>query len=304
MRVGFIGLGAMGSPMAQRVVSAGFPMVTMIHRHREPGDALAQLGAQIVATPAEVARASDVVITVLPADAQLESVVFGTEGILKGFAPGKVLIDMTTCTAMTLIKVEQAIQAAGGRVLDAPVSGGTVAAAAGTLTIMVGGEASLLEEYRPLLAAMGNRIFHVGATGQGKVVKIANQAMAAIHLLAMGEAFALGIRCGADPQTMYEVIRHSSGYSRVMDLRLPDFLLEGNFKPGFKLDLMKKDVMLALESARTSGVPSFLTSTAAQIFTAASNAGLGETDYSAAAQFLAEMAQSSLKHTKAESENE
>ena len=302
MRVGFIGLGAMGFPMAQRVVNAGFSTVTMFHRNREPADALVKLGAQIVSTPADVARATDVVITVLPADAQLESIVFGSEGVLKGFSTGKVLIDMTTCTAMTLLKVEQAIQAAGGRVLDAPVSGGTVAAAAGTLTIMVGGDASLLEEYRPLLTAMGNSIFHVGATGQGKVIKITNQAMAAIHLLAMGEAFTLGIRCGADPRTMYEVIRHSSGHSRIMDLRLSDFLFKGNFKPGFKLDLMKKDVMLALESAKASGVPTFLTSTAAQIFTAASNAGLGEVDYSAAAQFLAEMAQSSLKHVSAESE--
>jgi 3-hydroxyisobutyrate dehydrogenase-like beta-hydroxyacid dehydrogenase len=294
LRVGFIGLGAMGFPMAQRVVNAGFATVTTFHKNREPADALAQLGARILATPAEVAEASDVIITILPADAELERVVSGADGILEGFSPGKVLIDMTTCTSITLLKIEQAIKAAGGRVLDAPVSGGTAGAAGGTLTIMVGGEASLLEEYRTLLGAMGTRIIHVGATGQGKVVKIVNQAMAAIHLLAIGEAFSLGIQCGADSNTMYDVIKESSGYSRMMDLRLPGFLLAGSFEPGFKLDLMKKDVLLALDLARASGVPTLLTSTVAQIFVAASSAGKGDADFSAAAQFVVQMAQSSL----------
>jgi 3-hydroxyisobutyrate dehydrogenase-like beta-hydroxyacid dehydrogenase len=159
---------------------------------------------------------------------------------------------------------------------------------------MVGGNAALLEECRPLLSTMGVKIVHVGGTGQGKVVKMVNQVMAALHLLTMGEAFALGVRSGADPATLYEVIKDSSGYSKMMDLRLKDFLMAGSFQPGFKLDLMKKDVNLAVESARARNIPALLTSIAAQVFAAASAAGNGDSDFSAAARYLAGMAQVDL----------
>lgn len=294
MKVGFIGLGAMGLPMALRVIRAGYPLVTTFHRDRKPAEELAVLGAEIAQTPAEVAQKSDVVITILPADAELNECVLGAEGVLKGMSSGKVLIDMTTCMAVTLVKIAARAQACSCRVLDAPVSGGTQGAASGTLTIMVGGDAGLLEECRSLLAAMGTRIVHVGAVGQGKVIKIINQALAAINLLAIGEAFALGICCGADPNLIYEVVKESSGYSRMMDARLRDFLLVGSFEPGFKLDLMKKDVLLALDSAREHGVPALFIASAAQLFTAASSAGHGNEDFSRAAEYLAELAQTSL----------
>jgi 3-hydroxyisobutyrate dehydrogenase-like beta-hydroxyacid dehydrogenase len=290
MKVGFIGLGDMGAPMAERVAGAGFQTCTTFHRHRQPADKLASMGASVMGTAAEVAEAAEVVITILPADAELKQVVLGPKGLVEGFSPGKVLIDMTTATSASLLEVEEAIRAKGGQVLDAPVSGGTTAAAQGTLTIMVGGDAALLERCRPLLETMGTRIVHVGPVGQGKVVKMINQMMAAAHLLALGEAFALGVRCGADPAILYAVIKESSGYSKMMDLRLPGFLLAGSFQPGFKLDLMKKDVNLALDSARALGVPLWLTSTVAQVFAAASSAGKGSADFSAAAQFLAGMA--------------
>jgi 3-hydroxyisobutyrate dehydrogenase-like beta-hydroxyacid dehydrogenase len=294
MKVGFIGLGAMGFPMAQRVIKAGFPLITTFHRRREPADALASLGAKVVRTPAEVASEADVIVTILPADLELEQTILGAEGVLEAMAPGKVLVEMTTGTAMSLLKIEKAVEAAGAHVLDAPVSGGTSGAMAGTLTIMVGGTLELLEQVRPVLSAMGNRIIHVGGSGQGKTIKMINQMMAAIHLLAIGEAFALGIRCGADPNTMYDVIKDSSGYSRMMDLRLRDFLLAGFFEPGFKLDLMKKDVQLALDSARAKGAPALLTSLTAQIFAAASAAGYGNDDFSRAADFLAAIGKVSL----------
>ena len=290
MKVGFIGLGAMGLPMAKRVIGAGFQTFTTFHRDRKPADTLASMGASVVATPAQVARAADVIITIVPADAELKETVLGANGLLEGFSPGKVLIDMTTATAMSMQEIGRALEAAGGRVLDAPVSGGTTGAARGTLTIMVGGDPALLEECRPVLETMGNRIVHVGPIGQGKVVKMVNQMMAAMHLLTIGEAFTLGIRCGADPATLYEVIKESSGYSKMMDLRLPGFLLVGSFQPGFKLDLMKKDVNIALDSGRAQGVPLLLASTVAQIFSAASTAGKGSSDYSFAAQYLADMA--------------
>jgi 3-hydroxyisobutyrate dehydrogenase-like beta-hydroxyacid dehydrogenase len=276
--------------MAKRVVGAGHETTTTFHRRRDPADALAALGARVVGSPAEVARSSDVIITILPADRELNETVFGEAGLLKGFAKGKVLIDMTTGTALCMQEVEKAVAAAGGAVLDAPVSGGTPAAAQGTLTIMVGGDANLLDEYRPLLEAMGKQIVHVGGVGQGKVVKMVNQMLAAAHLLAIGEAFALGVKCGADPNTLYEVIKTSSGYSKMMDLRLPGFLLDGSFEAGFRLDLMKKDINLALDSGRTLGVPLLLTSAVGQLFSAASVAGMGDADFSAAAQFVADLA--------------
>ncbi len=175
MKVGFIGLGAMGLPMAKRVVGAGYDTFTAFHRRREPADTLAVLGARGLGSAAEVARAADVIITILPADRELKETVFAENGLLRGFSRGKVLIDMTTATALGLQEVEQAVVAAGGEVLDAPVSGGTTAADQGTLTIMVGGAPDLLDRCRPILETMGKQIVHVGAVGQGKVVKMVNR---------------------------------------------------------------------------------------------------------------------------------
>src|ERR1039457_1235146 len=169
----------MGGPMAMRVVRAGFQQVCV--GGHGAADALASLGAALVATPAEVARQADVVITMLPADAELKEVVLGVNGLREGFSPGKTLIDMTTATGMSLLEVERELAPLGVRVLDAPVSGGTPAAADGKLTIMVGGDADLLEQCRPLLETMGTKIVHVGALGQGKVVKMVNQMIAAVH---------------------------------------------------------------------------------------------------------------------------
>jgi len=290
VKVGFIGLGAMGLPMAKRIVGAGHETFTTYHRRREPADALAALGASVLPSPSDVARASDLVITMLPADRELKETVLGERGLLREWSSGQILVDMTTATALTMQEVETAVRAAGGEVLDAPVSGGTPAAAEGTLTIMVGGEAALLERCRPLLETMGRQVIHVGGVGQGKVVKMVNQMMAAGHLLLIGEAFALGVRCGADPGTLYDVVKTSSGYSRMMDLRLPGFLLEGAFTPGFRLDLMKKDVTLALDSGRALNVPLLLTSAVGQLLAAASAGGHGNADFSAAAQFVADLA--------------
>ena len=298
VKIGFIGLGAMGLPMAKRVAHAGYQLYTTFHHRREPADELRAIGADLVPAPKDVAKEADVVITILPADAELREAVFGPAGILKTFAAGKVLVEMTTGTPLVVQEVAAAIRSAGGEVLDAPVSGGTTAAEQGTLTIMAGGDTSVLERCRLLLETMGTRIVHVGPVGQGKVVKIVNQMMAAIHLLAIGESFTLGVRCGADPRVLYEVIKNSSGYSKMMDLRLPGFLFEGSFQPGFKLDLMKKDVNLALESASAMGIPLHLCAEAAQVFAAASAAGKGNEDFSAVAQFLASLSGVQLSSTK------
>ena len=283
-KIGFIGLGAMGLPMAKRVLAGGYELFTTPHRNRAPTEALAGAGATVLDSMADVGRIADVVITVLPADAELEQT---AAVLMESMRPGTVLIEMTTGTATVMKKVAESLTAKGVRVLDGPVSGGTAGAENGKLTIMVGGDSDLLEEQRPLLQTMGANILHVGPIGQGKVIKIINQAMAAIHLLAIGECFALGQRSGADPRMLLHVIKESSGYSRMMDLRLPNFLLEGSFTPGFKLDLMKKDVELALASAQELGVNTPLSSIVGDIFRSASEAGHGEEDFAAAAQFHA-----------------
>lgn len=283
-RVGFLGLGAMGLPMARRVIQAGFPLFTAPHHRRQPADELAALGATVCSGTEQVAAQSSIVITILPADLELEQV---GSALIAALTPGKIWIDMTTAAASTLLRLEPSVRAAGCRLLDAPVSGGVSGAGNGTLTIMAGGDPDLLDECRPLLAAMGNRIVHTGPLGQGKVVKMVNQLLAATHLAALAEAFTLGIRCGASPEVLYDVIRTSSGFSKVMDLRLPGYLLTDSFEPGFRLALMHKDVGIALDSARAAGVPVPLADHVDELFQACRAAGQGDRDYSYAARHLA-----------------
>lgn len=289
MRVGFIGLGAMGLPMASRLQHAGHQVITMVHRDRSRAESLVAAGAAVVDGPRAVAEVSDLVVTILPADRELRAVVTGPSGLLEGMRPGQVLIEMTTATPGILDELAPQLAARDVALLDAPVSGGTTAAADGTLTIIAGGDADVLERCRPVLETMGT-VQHVGPVGQGKVVKLVNQVLAAVHLMAIGEAFALGVRAGSSPGVLYEVIRNSSGASRMMDLRLPGFLLEGNVTPGFRLDLMKKDVNLAVEAARAGNVAMPLAATAAQWLAAASAGGHGDDDFSAAAAFIAGLA--------------
>jgi 3-hydroxyisobutyrate dehydrogenase len=253
----------------------------------------------VASTPAEAARGADAAVTIVPADAELLETVLGSDGLVHGLSPGALLVEMTTALPRTVQTIEQTLAGMNARVLDAPVSGGPTGAAQGTLTIMAGGDASVLEQARPLLDCLGTNIVHVGGVGQGKVVKMVNQLMAAINLLAVGEGFALGVRCGADPAVLYEVVKNASGQSRMLDSRAPGFLLDGSFQPGFKLDLMKKDVNLALESARALNVPLLLGGAAGQLFAAASSAGHGGEDFSAAAEFLAALAGATLKRQEA-----
>lgn len=295
MNVGFIGLGAMGLPMAMNVIKGGYDVYTMVHSNRSPGEQLQALGARLCSAPSEIAAQCEVIITVLPADRELDAVVLGENGLLESMRAGSVLIDMTTAKGSTLQALAKELEAREVRVIDAPVSGGTTAAASGQLTLILGGDQALIEAHKPLLETMGKKLFHCGEVGAGKTVKMVNQQIAAINVLAIGEAFALGKKAGADPQVIYQVLKESSGYTRMMDLRIPGFLAEDRFEPGFKLDLMKKDVNLAVEMAMELNTPLTLGSAASQIFAAASSSGLGEKDFAAAAAYLASTAGENLK---------
>lgn len=246
-RVGFIGLGAMGLPMAKNLLKNGYSLAVAINRNRKPVDELVRLGAVKLASTNEVIAGSDVICTILPADAEMESVLLD-ERALAGIRPGQVLIEMTSGMPSMMKRVAKAWQSRGAQVLDAPVSGGTIGAEQGTLTVMAGGDPEVLDRFRPVLNAMARKIYLVGGIGSGKAIKAINQMLAAVHMMAVAEAAALAEKLEIDPSILKEVISASSGASWMMENKL-DGLLKEQFEPGFKLALMKKDIRIAVSEA-------------------------------------------------------
>lgn len=284
--IGFIGVGTMGRPMAVNLLKAGFPLV--VHDlAAAPVEALVRLGAGTVASPADVARATDVVITMLPSSPQVEEVYLGRGGLLEGVKPRQVLIDMSTIDPGTTERVAERAAAAGARMLDAPVSGAPPKAADGTLTIMVGGDAETLAEVRDILGVLGTNVIHVGSLGMGEVVKLCNNLIAGVTMVAVAEAFGLGQRAGVDPKVLYDVIRKSSGNCWILETRppLPGLAAaspaEREFEPGFMTDLMHKDLGLALAAGQRARVPLPLCALTRELYGWASARGLGRKDFSA-----------------------
>jgi len=247
IRIGFIGLGAMGLPMARNLLKNGYSLHVAVNRNRKPVDELVGLGARELASTDEVIAGSDCIVAILPADAEMESVLL-SDRALAAIRPGQTLIEMTSGTPSMMERVAEAWQARGAQVLDAPVSGGTVGAEQGTLTVMAGGEPDVLESVRPVLEAMARKIYRVGGIGAGKAIKAINQMLAAIHMMAAAEAAALAEKLGIDPGILKEVIGASSGASWMMANKL-DGLISGQFEPGFKLALMHKDIRIAVSEA-------------------------------------------------------
>ena len=288
-RIGFIGLGAMGRPMAKNLLKAGHPL-TVYDLNPEPIKEVIARGAKAAGSSAEAARDVEVIITMLPACDEVKAAVLGAGGVLEGTNDGALLIDMSSIAPHTSKLVASEAAKVGVKFLDAPVSGGVTAAENGTLTIIVGGDRALLDEHIDLMQAMGKNIYHVGDVGMGETVKMINQVLAGINMLAIAEAFVLGTKLGADPETIYKVIRVSAGNSFLIDARVPDYLLKGDFsRPGFALDLMLKDLGLAIESAKINKIPLFLTGQAYQYFSMASSWGLGKKDMSSVTELLEEI---------------
>jgi 3-hydroxyisobutyrate dehydrogenase-like beta-hydroxyacid dehydrogenase len=243
---------------------------------------LAAQGAQTAADSAAAARAAEVVITMLPECEHVKAAILGENGVLAGARAGTVLIDMSSIAPHTTRQVAAEALARGLQFMDAPVSGGTTGAEQGTLTIMVGGDETLLEAHRPLLASMGKTIHHVGEIGMGETVKMINQVLVGINMLGIAEAFTLGTKLGADPEVLYKVIRASAGNSFLVDHRVPNYIFKGNFtQPGFALKLLMKDVGLAVESAKLQKVPLFLAGEVFQLLALAAGSGLADKDMSA-----------------------
>jgi len=272
-KVGFVGLGLMGLPMARNVLKAGFPLVVH-NRTRAKAETLAAEGATVVDSPAELAAQCDVVLSCVPGPADVERVYLGDDGVLARARAGQLLCDMSTIDPDTQRRIAAAAEAKGAAYLDAPVSGGTSGARDGTLSIMAGGSAEAFAAIKPVFEAMGKSIYHVGPIGAGATVKLVNQMMGAICTLGVVEGLVLGARAGVDPDLLFDIVANSSGNSASLRGAAPN-ILKRNFEPGFTLDLMQKDVSLAVQMARGLDVRTLAGSLAEQVIREARAAGLG-----------------------------
>ncbi len=287
-RVGFIGLGKMGAPMAGRVLQAGFPL-TVHNRSRTAVDRLVAEGASPADDPAGVAAASDIVLTSLPDVPAVEAVYLGERGLVGAARAGQVFADTSTVGPDTSRQLAAALAERGAAFLDAPVSGGVAGATGGTLTIMTGGDAAAFERIGPVFAAMGQRVHHVGPTGSGTIVKLANQLLVAINMAGVAEALVLATKAGADPRAVLEVLSTSFGGSRMLERAVPLFL-DRAFTAGTPVDLIRKDLGLIEGLAQELGVPLAEGAAARGVFDTASAAGHGPEDMAAVVLPLEETA--------------
>lgn len=287
-RVGFVGLGIMGAPMAQNLLKAGFE-VTVWNRTASKCDHLVAAGANAAESPAAVAAASEVTVSCVTNSADVEQVVLGPSGIAERAKPGSVHIDCSTISPEVTRQVAAKLAERQVQLLDAPVSGGDVGAKAGTLAIMVGGEAETFERCLPVLQAMGKTIVHVGPSGAGQVVKLCNQVAGGLNLLAMAEAIALARRAGVDPAKMLEVVSAGAAGSWMLQ-NLGPRALNGDFAPGFMVELMQKDLRLALEAATASLTPLPGTALVNQLYTAIEAEGRGRDGTQAIVDAIAKLA--------------
>jgi 2-hydroxy-3-oxopropionate reductase len=277
--VGFIGLGVMGAPMAANLLGAGHSIIVH-NRSRGAVERLVGEGAQAGGSPADVTARAQTVITMLPDSPDVEAVYRGESGVLSAVTKGQLLIDMSTIAAGVARELHDEAAAAGATMLDAPVSGGDVAAKAGTLSIMVGGAGDAFDRARDLLAALGATVIHVGPPGAGQVVKACNQVVVALTIEAVSEALVLGSKAGVAPETILDVLGGGLAANRVMEVRRSNFL-EHDFTPGFRLALHAKDLRIALAEAHQAGVALPATAIVGQLIESACATGMADSDHSA-----------------------
>ena len=277
-KVGFIGLGIMGKPMAKNLIKAGFTLVVH-NRSRTAVDELVKLGATAAGSPREVASSVDTIITMLPNSPDVESVALGAKGIKEGAATGQLFLDMSTINPIVSQKIAGELEPLGVAMVDAPVSGGEKGAIEGTLSIMVGGRSHDFERALPIFNALGKTITHMGPLGAGGFTKLANQIIVAINLTAIGEALVFGTKAGVDPQKMIRALAGGLAGSKCLDQK-SEKILTGDFAPGFKIDLHFKDLNLIHEAARSVGVPIPTAAFVEQLFAALRIRGRGGLDHS------------------------
>ena len=282
MKIGFIGMGIMGTPMACNLVRAGYDVMVSNRTMSKCGPVVA-LGAK-AGSYREVAENCDVVITMLPNSPQVKAVMLGDNGIAAHMKPGSVFIDMTSVNPVASKELAEALAAYGIEMLDAPVSGGEPKAIDGTLSIMVGGKQEVFDEYKEMLGAMGTSVVRCGGVGAGNTTKLANQIIVACNIQALAEALTLAQKAGVDPELVFQAIRGGLAGSTVMDAKAP-MMIAGNDTPGFKIDLHIKDLNNALDCAHTVGSPVPMTASVQEIMQWLHNHQGGQKDHSAIAQY-------------------
>jgi 2-hydroxy-3-oxopropionate reductase len=293
MKVGFVGLGIMGKPMARNLIKAGHQLV-VYDVLPEPVADMAESGAAPGESARDVAARSEATITMVPDGPEVEAAILGPEGALEGATRGSTLVDMSSISPLVAQKVGAACEARGVDFLDAPVSGGEPKAIDGTLAIMAGGGKEAFDKILPLFQAMGSSAILTGPVGAGNVTKLANQIMVAVNIAAMAEALVLATKAGLDPDIVFNAVKGGLAGSSVLNAKAP-MLISRNFKPGFRIRLHQKDLRNALLAADAMKVSLPFTSLAQQILTALLNAGRGDLDHSAIATFIEDMADTEVR---------
>jgi 3-hydroxyisobutyrate dehydrogenase len=292
--IGFIGLGAMGRPMAARVAGAGFALSVLDRDTQRAGAVAAECGAQWAKDGAELARASDLIVTILPTSASVADALGGAEGVLAGLRPGAIVVDMTSGVPTETRALAERVAAAGGTLIDCPVSGGVPRARTGELAIMAGGDAAAIDRAEPLLRSMGTSIMRTGPVGSAHAMKALNNLASAGSFLLGIEALLIGQRFGLDPALMVDVLNASTGMSNSSQKKFKQFVLSREFNAGFGLDLMVKDLGIALGVARDTGTPVPLSAMVREMW-AAAQAMLGPgQDHTAAAKLPEALARTEL----------
>ena len=287
-KIGFIGLGIMGKPMAKNLLKAGYKLV-VYDINKQPVKELVEAGAEEGLSSKDVAERTDIIITMLPNSPHVKEVILGENGVLEGARQGQIIVDMSSIAPLVSMEVAAKAKEKGVEMLDAPVSGGEPKAIDGTLSIMVGGSQEVFDKVKDILLCMGSSAVLVGDIGSGNITKLANQIIVALNISAMSEAFVLATKAGVDPERVYQAIRGGLAGSTVLDAKAP-MVMERNFKPGFRIELHIKDLMNALETAHEIGVPTFLTSQVMEIMQALKVDGKEKNDHCGIIQFYEKLA--------------
>ncbi len=296
MKIGFIGIGRMGSQMARYILEGGYDL-TVHDLRKEVATPLLEKGAKWADTPNAMAEICDIVFSSLPDPEDVHQVVYGADGLMEGWKAGDIYVDMSTNSHDLVIQIAEDAAKKGVSFLDSPVTGGTKGAEEGNLVFIVGGDKVSLEKVQDILYTMGKKIYHVGDTGSGTVAKLVNNVISITSNAIMAEAFVMGVKAGVDPQMLYEVA--ISGTARNWDLeKYPDSVFIGDFEPGFRLSLASKDVGLALQLGRKLGVPLPVAAAADQSFLAAKAAGFGDKQLYSIIEYLENLVGVQVRTTK------
>jgi 2-hydroxy-3-oxopropionate reductase len=288
MKVGFIGLGIMGKPMSKNMIKAGYNL-TVFDLNKSSIEEVVAAGAKEAKSIRELAAEADVIITMLPNSPHVKSAVLGEGGVIETAKEGAVVIDMSSIAPLASKEIAAELAKKGIEMLDAPVSGGEPKAIDGTLSIMVGGKTELFEKYKPMLLTMGASVVLCGDVGAGNVTKLANQIIVGVNIAAMSEAFVLAEKAGVSPELVFNAIKGGLAGSTVLNAKAP-MVLEGNFKPGFKIDLHIKDLSNVLETAKELNAPTFLTERVMEMMQDLHKDGEGQSDHSALYKYYAKVA--------------